>query len=497
MSPSLFRPEALTKPAPTQTVRGTYFVQTWGCQMNVEDSEQMALYLEQIGFVPTTAIQEAHVVLLNTCSVRKKPEDKAFSLLGEMAPVKKARPEMVLGVCGCMAQLRSEEIRKRAPHVDFVVGTAQISQIPGLVEETLQQRRFQKRMDLPERKGAVVTDIPERLLPQSPSPNPQSTIHNPQSASLLPQSTIHNPKLKAFVPIQYGCDKFCTFCIVPTTRGRERSRPTHDILKEITQLANRGTKEVTLLGQTVNSYGKNLAEGNVPFSKLLQLIAKTPGIERIRYTSPYPRDFKTDLIETIRDVPQVMEHVHMPLQSGDNDMLKAMKRLYTRESFLAIVKELREKVPGIGITTDIIVGFPGETEEQFQRTLQMVETVRFDGAYMFIYSPRPGTPAATLPQLPYELKQSRLKQLADLQNRITCEINETYVGKTLEVLVEGPSPKNPDMLQGYSREFKMVHFPPANDTGDLMDSPLVQVQIETAHRWGLCARVISLGNSMR
>ena len=501
MSPSLFRPEALTKPAPTQTVRGTYFVQTWGCQMNVEDSEQMALYLEQIGFVPTTAIQEAHVVLLNTCSVRKKPEDKAFSLLGEMAPVKKARPEMVLGVCGCMAQLRSEEIRKRAPHVDFVVGTAQISQIPGLVEETLQNRRFQKRMDLPERKGAVVTDIPERLLPQSPSscgddscaggggvrgggsdsldPRPSTFDLSPSSLDLRP-STLVPHKLKAFVPIQYGCDKFCTFCIVPTTRGRERSRPTHDILKEITQLANRGTKEVTLLGQTVNSYGKNLAEGNVPFSKLLQLIAKTPGIERIRYTSPYPRDFKTDLIETIRDVPQVMEHVHMPLQSGDDDMLRAMKRLYTRESFLAIVKELREKVPKIGITTDIIVGFPGETDEQFQRTLQMVEEVRFDGAYMFIYSPRPGTPAATMEQLPYALKQSRLKQLADLQNRITCEINETYIGKTLEVLVEGPSHKNPDMLQGYSREFKMVHFPKYEE-----EAMFIHVKIDAAHRWGL------------
>ncbi len=481
MSSTLFRPEALTKPAPTQTVRGTYFVQTWGCQMNVEDSEQMALYLEQIGFVPTTAIQEAHVVLLNTCCVRKKPEDKAFSLLGEMAPIKKARPEMVLGVCGCMAQLRSEEIRKRAPHVDFVVGTAQISQIPGLVEETLQQRRFQKRMDLPERKGAVVTDIPERLLPQSPALDPRPSTFDLSPSSLDPRpSTLVPPKLKAFVPIQYGCDKFCTFCIVPTTRGRERSRPTAEIVHEVTRLAEMGTKEVTLLGQTVNSYGKNLAEGNVPFAKLLRLLAEVPGLERIRYTSPYPRDFKTDLIETIRDVPQVMEHVHMPLQSGDDDMLRAMKRLYTRESFLAIVQELREKIPGIGITTDLIVGFPGETDEQFQRTLQMVETVRFDGAYMFIYSPRPGTPAATMEQLPYALKQSRLKQLADLQNRITCEINETYVGKTLEVLVEGPSHKNPDMLQGYSREFKMVHFPGTRGIGRLR-----QIHVESARLWGL------------
>lgn len=501
----LLRPADLTKPAPTQTVRGTYFVQTWGCQMNVEDSEQMALYLEQIGFQPSQSIQEAHVILLNTCSVRKKPEDKAFSLLGELVPVKKSRPEVVIGVCGCMAQLRAEEIRKRAPHVDFVVGTAQISQIPGLVEETLQQRRFQKRMDLPERKGAVVTDIPERLLSSGQqmvdklsSSSHQVEIGTTTSRPPGDNLTTH-PKLKAFVPIQYGCDKFCTFCIVPTTRGRERSRPTLEILKEVTRLAEMGTKEVTLLGQTVNSYGKNLAEGNVPFAKLLRLLAEVPGLERIRNTSPYPRDFKTDLIETIRDVPQVMEHVHMPLQSGDDDMLRAMKRLYTRESFLAIVNELREKIPGIGITTDIIVGFPGETEEQFQRTLQVVEEVRFDGAYMFIYSPRPGTPAASLPQLPYALKQARLKQLADLQNRITCEINETYIGKTLEVLVEGPSHKNADMLQGYSREFKMVHFPRPSPSGGGVGEgvPLqstignpqstMDVSITSAHLWGLSA----------
>lgn len=460
VSDVLIRPSELAA-ARSSTVRGTYFVQTWGCQMNEEDSEQVGLYLRQIGFEPATSIREAHVVLLNTCSVRKKPEDKAFSLLGELAPIKAIRPGMVLGVCGCMAQLRADEIRRRAPHVDFVVGTAQIAQIPGLVEEALQNRRFAKRLELPERKGAVVTDLPARHVGRK-------------------------TKLKAFVPIQYGCDKFCSFCIVPTTRGRERSRPTSDVVEEVTRLAAQGTREVTLLGQTVNSYGKNLAEGRVPFSRLLWLLSEIEGLERIRYTSPYPRDFRTDLIETIRDCPKVMEHVHLPLQSGDDDMLRAMKRLYTREGFLAIVDELRRSVPGIGITTDIIVGFPGETEEQFSATLEVVEQVRFDGAFMFIYSPRPGTAAAELEQLPYELKNERLRRLADLQNRISTEINRSFVGRRLEVLVEGPSPKNPALLQGFSREFKMVHFP-----GDAsLVGRLVSVEATEPRLWGLIGRAV-------
>lgn len=452
---TLIRPRDMASSA-IRTERGTYFIQTWGCQMNEEDSEQMGLYLQQIGFRPASGLEDAHVLLLNTCSVRKKPEDKAFSLLGEIAFIKRARPDVVVGVCGCMAQLRADEIRQRAPFVDFVVGTAQIAKIPGLVEETLQTRRFAKRMELPERKGAVVTDIPQREVGR-------------------------RAKLKAFVPIQYGCDKFCTFCIVPSTRGRERSRPTLDILHEVTRLAELGTREVTLLGQTVNSYGKNLAEGRVPFAKLLRLLAEVPGLERIRYTSPYPRDFKEDLIDTIRDVPQVMEHVHMPLQSGDDEVLARMKRQYSVEGFLKIVDELRAAVPGIGLTTDVIVGFPGETEEQFEATMEVVRRVRFDGAFMFAYSPRPGTPAAEMEQVPSAVKKERLNRLIALQNSITLEINAGQVGRELEVLVEGPSPKNPALLQGYSRDFRMVHFP-----GDAaLVGRLAQVRIERSHLWGL------------
>ncbi|MBI1756040.1 MAG: tRNA (N6-isopentenyl adenosine(37)-C2)-methylthiotransferase MiaB [Fimbriimonas ginsengisoli] len=454
------RPEALLQPRPKPR-RGTYFIQTWGCQMNEEDSEQIGLALQGIGFEPAASPAHAQVILLNTCSVRRKPEDKAFSLLGELAEVKRANPGLVVGVCGCMAQIRADEIKRRAPHVDFVLGTGDLSHVAGLVEESLQARRFRTRLELPERKGAVVDEVPTRLVGRA-------------------------PKLKAFVPIQYGCDKFCTFCIVPSTRGRERSRPTDDIVEEVRALAAGGTREVTLLGQTVNSYGKNLAEGRVPFSRLLWRLAETEGLERIRFTSPYPRDFKSDLIETIRDCPKVMEHCHVPLQSGDDAVLAAMHRQYTVESFSQIVADLRAAVPGIAITTDIIVGFPGETDGQFEATLRVVERLRFDSAFMFIYSPRPGTPAAEMEQVPIALRRARLARLIELQNRIGIEAHHAMVGQTAEVLIEGPSPKNPAMLQGYTRDFKMAHFPGSADRA----GRLAQVRLTSAHRWGLGGELV-------
>jgi tRNA-2-methylthio-N6-dimethylallyladenosine synthase len=429
--------------------------------MNDEDSEQIELYLRDIGFAPAASPFEAHVVILNTCSVRRKPEDKAFSFLGELRAWKQARPEMVIGVAGCMAQIRSDEIRQRNPHVDFIIGTAQVSQVPGLVEEALIGRRFQKRLELPERKGKVVTDIPQRHLER-------------------------RGRLKAFLPIQYGCDKFCTFCIVPTTRGRERSRPTGHILQEARRLAELGTKEITLLGQTVNSYGKNLAEGNVPFADLLRLLAGIPGIERIRYTSPYPRDFKTDLIEAIRDTPEVMEHCHMPLQAGDDGLLKRMKRLYTVESYMAIVGEMRSAMPDIGLTTDIIVGFPGETDHEFDATMEAMERIRFDGAYMFKYSPRPGTPAAEMEQVDDAVARRRLQALIDRQNQITREINDSLVGREFEVMVEGPSPKHPGRLQGYSRCFRMMHF----EGPESLRGEFVGVRAAKGRQWGLEAELV-------
>lgn len=437
----------------------TFRVITWGCQMNVEDSEQMERYLRDLGFVDANS-ESADVVLLNTCSVRKKPEDKAFSMLGVLREAKEAKPEMVIGVCGCMAQLRADEIRKRAPHVDFVIGTAEISKIPALVSETMQARRFRSRTSLPERKGSVVTDIPQRHL------------------------GVRRAALKSFVPIQYGCDKFCTFCIVPTTRGRERSRSTEDVLEEIALLAARGTKEITLLGQTVNSYGKNLMEGKVPFARLLREIAVIPGIERIRYTSPYPRDFRDDLVSAHRDVREVMPHCHLPLQSGDDEILKEMHRVYTVDSFSEIYRSLRT-VPGMAVTTDVIVGFPDETEEQFRNTMKVMETLRFDGAFMFAYSPRPDTKAAEMSQVDSVTKKRRLNELIDLQNTITCEINHAEAGSVFEVMVEGSSEKDPRLLKGLTRHFKTMHFP-----GDALPGDIVNVVAEEPHLWGFRGRIV-------
>ena len=268
--------------------------------------------------------------------------------------------------------------------------------------------------------------------------------------------------------------------------GRERSRPTEHIVEEVRRLAELGTKEVTLLGQTVNSYGKNLAEGRVPFSSLLRLLAGIPGIERLRYVSPYPRDFKTDVIEAIREVPEVMEHCHMPLQAGDDGLLKRMKRLYTVDSFGDIVSDLRKSMPNIGLTTDIIVGFPGETDTEFQATLSAMERFRFDGAYMFKYSPRPGTPAAEMEQVSKEVSEARLKELMRVQDKITLEKNEEQIGREFEVLVDGPSRRDPTRLQGYTRCFRMMHFAGSVE----LKGQLVTLRATEPHHWGLSGRVI-------
>jgi len=421
--------------------------------MNEEDSEQLGLYLEGIGFERASAMLEAQVILLNTCSVRKKPEDKAFSMLGELEPLRKAKPDLIIGVCGCMAQARADEIKRRAPHVDFVLGTGDIGQLPGLVEEAAQRRKFQKRVDLPERKGNIVESVPQRHLGRS-------------------------PKLKAFVPIQYGCDKFCTFCIVPTTRGRERSRPTEDVVEEVSMLAAGGTKEITLLGQTVNSYGKNLVEGRVPFSQLLWKLSEIEGLERLRYMSPYPRDFRTDLIETIRDCPKVMEQCHMPIQSGDDSMLKEMHRLYTVDSYRKIIDELRSRMPGIGLTTDIIVGFPGETEDEFEQTLAVAAEAHYDSAYTFIFSPRPGTRAAEMEEsfIDPDVIADRFERLKTVVERSALAKHVERVGRIEEALVEGPSRRDERITSARTRQGKLVHFA-GEPSGVLDPGTVVSVEV--------------------
>ncbi len=468
-------------------IKPGYHIMTWGCQMNEEDSEQMGLFLEQMGYESVQNPETAEVVLLNTCSVRAKPEEKVWSMLGKLRDIKRTRPELIIGVCGCMAQVESDEIRRRAPHVDMVVGTGNIASIPDLVRSVKMQSPEERgiraispspkshnpnyitltSLALPERKGAVVTDIPLR-------------------------TTLRARKLKAHVPIMYGCDKFCTFCIVPLTRGRERSRPTVEIIDEIKALAAAGTKEVTLLGQTVNSYGKNMLEGRVPFCDLLQQIDAIRGIERIRFVSPYPRDFTDDLIQAIGTLPSVCEYVHLPLQVGDNDLLLDMHRGYTVERYFEIVDSLRKNVPGIAISTDIMLGYPGETDIQYANTMNIVEAIRFDAAYMFAYSPRPNTKAAAREdQIPHEVKMERLSGLIELQNRITCEINESQVGQVFEVLVEGYSPKDSSKLTGYSRTFKTMNFPISRNHAEIHIGKLVEVKAVSAHLWGFTGELVS------
>ena len=436
--------------------RGGYTVLTWGCQMNEDDSAQMAAMLEGQGYAPAERVEDASVILLNTCSVRAKPERKVYSKLGELRELKALNPNLVIGVCGCMAQKEAPEIRRRAPYVDLVVGTAQIDRIPALVERVRSERIALVETALPDRKDRHDKATPLR-------------VHGGATA-----------KLKEFVSISYGCDKFCTFCIVPLTRGKERSRPADDIVLEVERLASLGTKQVTLLGQTVNSYGKFL-DDPCSFARLLERLNAIEGIERIRYTSPYPKDFHDEVIQAIADLPKVCEQVHLPIQVADDNLLKRMHRGYTLDQYREIVHKLRAAVPGLGLTTDLMLGFPGETDAEVENTLRFVAETRYDAAFMFAYSPRQGTKAAFYDdQIPEPVKLARLQRLIDLQNAITLEVNQSQVGTVYEVLVERRSPKDPDKWTGLNRQGKTMVFPAGRD----LTGKLVQVRATHPHLWG-------------
>ncbi|MFM7321785.1 MAG: tRNA (N6-isopentenyl adenosine(37)-C2)-methylthiotransferase MiaB [Armatimonadota bacterium] len=452
-----------------------YAVVTWGCQMNVDDSEQIENLLEADGLVKADSPETADVVILNTCSVRQKPEDKVFSRLGELAELKRERPDMVIGVTGCMAQRAGAEIARRAPHIDLIAGTAQLEAIPELV------RTRRSLLDAGTARPGKASDVLIQL--QLPRKKEESQLFLPE------RKRVTTGKLKSFVSIMYGCDKFCAFCIVPHTRGKERSRPAHDIVAEVEHLAAHGTKEVTLLGQTVNSYGLKGLEATCSFAELLRRVDAVEGIERIRFTSPYPKDFTDDVIEAMATLPAVCEQVHLPVQVGDDTLLARMRRGYTLDQYRTIVRKLRAAMPGIVITTDLMLGFPGETEEQFRNTLAFVEEIRFDQAFMFAYSPRDPTPAAKLPdQLPQAEKILRLEALIALQNRIAVEINEAHAaeGRVFDVLVEGISPKDPDKWQGMTRGGKTVHFA----AGRALAGRTVPVRAVHGHLWGFVGELV-------
>ncbi len=444
-----------------EPTRGGYTVLTWGCQMNEDDSAQMAAMLEGQGYAPAARVEDSDVILLNTCAVRAKPERKVYSKLGELRALKQANPGLVIGVCGCMAQKEAPEIRRRAPYVDLVIGTGQIDRLPSLLDRVRAERVPLVETALPDRRDRRDKPTPLR-------------VHGATA------------RLKEFVSISYGCDKFCTFCIVPLTRGKERSRPADEIVLEVERLASLGTKEVTLLGQTVNSYGKFL-DDPCTFAHLLERLNAIEGIERIRYTSPYPKDFHDDVIAAIAGLPKVCEQVHMPVQVGDENLLKRMHRGYTLDQYRGIVGRLREAVPNLGLTTDLMLGFPGETDAEVENTLRFVEETRYDAAFMFAYSPREGTKADVYEdQIPEAVKLSRLQRLIDLQNKITLEINASQVGSVYEVLVERPSPKDPEQWTGLNRQGKTLVFPAGRD----LAGRLVSVRAVKSHLWGFMGELL-------
>ncbi len=454
-----------------------FFIQTYGCQMNVADSDRMTAMLERSGGAAVARPEDADLILVNTCSVREKPELKVYSKLGELRKLKRLNPDLVLGVCGCQAQREGEEILRQAPYVDLVIGTAHVDRVPELVAEV---RRTGKRV--------LALEMPERGTPSWMSPDPHMTT---DLVELLPNVTgAGKAKLKAFVPVILGCDFACTYCIVPTTRGPERSRPVGDILGEIRAMAQQGTREVMLLGQTVDAYKAHYRADDAVGSRvytladLIWLVNDVDGIERIRFTSPHPMLMHDELIQAVAVCPKACEWIHLPVQSGSDRMLKRMARRYTRARYLDRVRRVRELIPDCSLTTDVIVGFPGETEEDFAETLSLIEEVRFDGAYTFAYSPRPGTPAFGWEnEVPREVAIERLNRLIAVQNRISAEKNAALIGRTLEVLVEGPSENGECLYTGYTRENKTAHFP--GHPG--MIGELVKVRATRAAQWGFHA----------
>jgi tRNA-2-methylthio-N6-dimethylallyladenosine synthase len=401
---------------------------TYGCQMNKYESERMAGILTGLGFEITSQPRSADLILLNTCSIRDKAEQKVYSQLGQFKWLKRANPDLIVGVCGCVAQQEGEHLLQRAPHVDLVFGPQNIPKLPSLL--TAIQVRRQQHSDLAD---------------------------NPLWDEQLFPIQRDNPR-QAWVTVMQGCDKFCTFCVVPYTRGREQSRPTAAIVHEVQGLADQGYQEVTLLGQNIDSYGKRSPEGK-DLADLLEMLNPIRGIERIRFITSHPRDFSEKLMKAVGALDKVCEYIHLPVQSGSSATLRRMHRGYTRDDYVGQVERLRRLVPDVAISTDLIVGFPGESDDDFAQTLQLVQAVEFDTMYVFKYSPRPGTRAATFDdQVPETVKSERFNALLTVQEAIQLRRNRARVGRYEEVLVEGPSKKGSVQLTGRTRQNRPVNF---------------------------------------
>jgi tRNA-2-methylthio-N6-dimethylallyladenosine synthase len=406
------------------------FIQTLGCQMNVQDAQKMAFLMEEAGYETTDDPGEADLILINTCSVREKAAQKAYSLLGRFRELKEEKPETVIGVAGCLAQQHGDHFFKMFPYLDVVVGTHRIDRLPEMVSRAVQTRRRVA-------ETAFCDYVPSLDVPAYPRPG----------------------ELSCFVTIMQGCSNFCTYCVVPFLRGREQSRPSADIVNEVETLAKQGIREVTLLGQNVNSYGNTLPD-SPDFAGLLYAIADIRGIRRIRFTTSHPKDLSERLIRAFGEIPALCGHIHLPVQAGSNRILRRMKRGYTVEDYKEKVAALRSVMPDIAVTSDMIVGFPGEEDDDFQQTLQLMEDIRFDNLFSFLYSKREGTAAVKLDgHVPEKKKRERLETLQRLQEEHTLEKNRALIGRVEEVLVEGPSKKDGREVSGRTRCHRIVNFP--------------------------------------
>lgn len=436
-----------------------YHVRTYGCQMNEHDSETISGILEAMGYTAVGNVEEADVVLFNTCAIRENAEDKVFGELGHMKRLKNNNPNLILGVCGCMSQEEKvvNKILKSYQQVDLIFGTHNIHRLPHLLRDAM----FSKEMviEVWSKEGDIIENMPK----------------------------IREGNIKAWVNIMYGCDKFCTYCIVPYTRGKERSRRPEDVIAEVRDLARQGYKEIMLLGQNVNAYGKDFEDMEYGFGDLLDEIRKID-IPRIRFTTSHPRDFDDHLIEVLGKRGNLVEHIHLPVQSGSTEVLKRMARKYSREHYLELVRKIKAVIPDVVLTTDIIVGFPGETDEQFEETLSLVEEVGYDSAYTFIYSPREGTPAAVMEDnVPIEVKKQRLYRLNERLAKIGLEKNLPLQDQVVEVLVEGESKNNPEVLAGRTRTNKLVHF-----VGDKsLIGQFAHVKITDVKTWTLHGEIVT------
>lgn len=439
-------------------MKKTYHIINYGCQMNESDAEHFAGQLEDMGYGYNPDFHEADVILINTCCVRESAEKKILGKIGEMKAVKAAHPQDVICVAGCMAQKSGRKLLITYPQVDLLIGTAHVNNFKGILESYLGARKKSQH---------IFTDLEQ--MPEEFEGN-----------------FVRKSSFSAWVPIMYGCNNFCTYCIVPYVRGRERSRSKENIISEITRAVGLGYKEFTLLGQNVNSYGKDSGAHDA-FSDLLRAVDAIPGVERVRYMTSHPRDMDEAVVKAVAESKHICKHFHIPVQSGSNRIIKSMNRGYTREKYLELVRLIRSYVPDAVITTDLIVGFPGETQEDFADTLKLLDEVSYDVAYTFIYSKRSGTPAAKMAeQVPQEIKQERLEKLMAVQNRHSLLHNEKLVGKTLEVLVEGPSHNNPFVWSGRTDGNKLVLWPKGQD--EFVIGSKLKVKIEAAQTWLLKGR---------